>query len=113
MIRITLPILPPSVNEMYKRSRTSFYKSTEAKEAIEEIQLVIRSQYRGKPLETEGISVSVNLFAKNKRRDIDSILKSLLDCGNGILWRDDSLISELHVFKLKGDNTVDLIIEGS
>lgn len=113
MIRITLPILPPSVNEMYKRSRTSFYKSTEAKETIEAIQLLMRSQYRDKPLKESGISVSVNLSCKNSRRDIDSVLKSLLDCGNGILWVDDHLISELHVFKLKGDDTIDLIIEGS
>lgn len=111
MIRVHLDILPPTVNEMYKRSRYSFYKSTEAKQTVEAIQLLMRTQYRGNPLDHEGIVVSVNLHAKNKRRDIDGMLKALLDCGNKILWKDDSLITELHVFKLKGDDTVDVVIE--
>jgi Holliday junction resolvase RusA-like endonuclease len=111
MMRIHLDILPPTVNEMYKRSRTSFYKSAEAKQAIEAVQWLMKSQYRGKPIKTDGISVSVNMNCKNKLRDIDGMLKSLLDCGNGILWTDDKLISELHVFKLKGKDTIDLIID--
>lgn len=110
MIHISLPILPPTVNEMYKRSKFSFYKSKEAKEVVEAIQAIMRSKYTGKPITEKGISVTVNLHAKNSRRDIDGSIKSLLDCGNGILWKDDSLITELHVFKLSGDDTLDLIV---
>lgn len=111
MIRIKLDVLPPTVNEMYKRSKHSFYKSAEVKETIDAITLLIRSQYRGPVLVHEGIVVSVNVRVKNKRRDIDGSLKSLLDAGNGILWKDDSLISELHIFKLKGNDTLDMIID--
>ncbi len=111
MIRIHLDILPPTVNEMYRRSKTSFYKSKEATETIDAIQLIMRSQYRNKPIKDSGISVSVNFYVKNARRDIDGVIKSLLDCGNGILWTDDNLITELHIFKLKGNDTIDLIID--
>lgn len=113
MIRISLPFLPPTVNEMYRRSKHSFYKSKEAKDTMDAIGLLIRSQYRDKPIDKAGISVSVNLKVSNKRRDIDGSLKSLLDAGNGLLWKDDSLISELHVFKLVGKDTCDITIDHS
>lgn len=111
MIRIKLPLLPPTVNESYRRSATSFYKSKEAKGLFEQIQWMMKSQYKGKPLEGD-VSVSINFYIKNKRRDIDGSIKAALDCGNGILYKDDCQVTQLHVFKLVGDDTCELIIEG-
>lgn len=35
---------------------------------------------------------------KNKHGDIDNLAKSVLDAGNGIVWKDDRLIKQLHVY---------------
>lgn len=37
----------------------------------------------------------------NRRRDLDNLAKSILDGGNGVLYRDDAQVSELHVYRRK------------
>jgi len=39
-----------------------------------------------------------------KRPDTDNLLKMLKDCGNGILWADDSQVCEVHAGKLYDEN---------
>ena len=71
-----------------------------------------RSQYRGKPLEGE-IKAEVHLYWPDKRKhDIDNI-KSLLDACTGILWLDDSQITDLHLRKSfdKQNPRVEMFIE--
>lgn len=48
----------------------------------------------------EDVALNVMFYFKDERkRDIDSHLKCLLDSMTGIIYRDDSQITELHVFK--------------
>jgi len=98
---------------MYKRGKDSFYKDPKATALVEEVQWLMKSQYRGKPLDKPGICVSINFSFKNKASDVDGLIKSLLDCGNHILWTDDNLINELHVFKFsaRGKDSVDMAID--
>ena len=45
--------------------------------------------------------------------DCDNLAKFVLDALNGVYWRDDSIISQLTVAKLYGDNPgVRVLIEG-
>jgi Holliday junction resolvase RusA-like endonuclease len=39
-----------------------------------------------------------------KRPDVDNLLKGFLDCGNGVLWHDDSQVCHLDVEKVYADN---------
>lgn len=39
-----------------------------------------------------------------KRPDLDNLLKGFLDCGNGLLWHDDSQVCHLDVHKVYSDN---------
>ena len=46
------------------------------------------------------VAVNVIFYFPNKiKRDIDSHLKALLDSMSGIVYKDDSQITELHVYK--------------
>jgi Holliday junction resolvase RusA-like endonuclease len=38
-----------------------------------------------------------------KKPDTDNLLKFLKDCGNGLLWADDSQVSEVHAWKVYSD----------
>jgi Holliday junction resolvase RusA-like endonuclease len=49
------------------------------------------------------VTVSVVFSFKDKRRrDTDNYLKSTLDCLTGVLYEDDSCITELHAYKVLG-----------
>lgn len=39
----------------------------------------------------------------NIKPDIDNLQKFILDCGNGILWKDDSIITKINANKSFGD----------
>jgi crossover junction endodeoxyribonuclease RusA len=38
-------------------------------------------------------------FEDERRRDLDNVLKAATDPGNGVIWKDDSQIHELHVYR--------------
>lgn len=87
--------VPPSVNHYLR----NYHKTPETKAFIEECQLIARGRV-DKPLEGELVVVlDVPLYgSKGHRRDIDNFSKVLFDAMNGILWHDDSQISEMHVY---------------
>lgn len=59
----------------------------------------IASQWRNEPL-TGPVSLAITYyFGDQRKRDIDSYLKVLLDCMNERVYLDDSQVTELHVYK--------------
>lgn len=98
MTKIILKTVPPSVNRSYKQAGGHFYKSSEAKVAQESMAWEARKQWKGKPL-VGPVSLEVDFYWPNMRRDIDSGLKSLLDALSGICYGDDRQIEELVVHK--------------
>lgn len=97
-MKILLKNMPPALNATYKSGKGRFYKDSAASTAQKAVAWEIRSQYRGKPLEGP-IWAEVEFFWKDKRKDIDSGIKSLLDACSGILFLNDSQVEDLHVFK--------------
>lgn len=98
-MKIILKTMPPALNATYKSGRGGkFYKSKDSKTAQDAIRWEIRSQYRGKLIE-HNVAVEIVFYWKDKRRDIDSGLKSLLDALTGIVWKDDRQVIDLHVWK--------------
>lgn len=83
----------------------------------------IKSQYRGKPLEC-AVAVSIifymyipksitkgkrllmqqNVIHHTKKPDIDNLVKFVLDCMNGIIFKDDTQVVILTAKKWYGDN---------
>lgn len=87
---------PISVNQMYRGRR---FMSKAGKSVKQAITWELKSQWHDDVI-TEPVALNVLFYMKNKRIDIDNQLKGLLDCMTGIIYKDDSLIEELHVYKL-------------
>lgn len=90
--------IPLSVNQLYQGRR---FLTKEGKENKNDIitEMVLENKTRH-PLEGS-ISLTIRFYMPNMRKDIDAGLKTLLDCGTGILWADDRQIIQLNVFKEK------------
>ncbi len=105
MITISLPFVPLSKSNSYKTTKTGrFYKSAAVKE---QEGLIIDATQSSLPanheLITVPVKVTVVITRDNKRRfDIDNCNKILWDCMNGLVWKDDVLIHELHMSKITG-----------
>lgn len=84
--------LPLSVNAMYGGRK---YLTSKGKAIREAIAWEARMQWKGKELGGELAVRAVVYFPDRKRRDIDNILKCLLDSLTGIAWVDDSQIVSL------------------
>jgi len=92
-ISLTTPMI--SVNKMYRGRR---FLSKEGKATKSAIAWEIVSQGKIDPLEGT-LALNIIFYVANNRADIDNMLKALLDCMTGIIYKDDSQITELHVFK--------------
>lgn len=97
---IRFKTLPPSTNHLYGRGQHGRigYLLPKVREAKEALQWEARSQHRGRPLGGD-LAVEIQLVWPDKRRrDVDNV-KILLDAMSGILWDDDSQITDLHILK--------------
>jgi Holliday junction resolvase RusA-like endonuclease len=98
---ITLSGEPKSTGHIYRYAcRGTFpamYMTTFGRKLKEQYQQEARAQWKGKPLEGD-IEVSIALYFGTKRKaDLDNFNKLSLDALTGIVWEDDSQISELHL----------------
>lgn len=98
---ILLKTKPIPLNQKYgiingRQLLTKKYRDTKDALAWE-----IASQVKFGPLEGMLAMNVILYFGDNRKRDIDSYLKILLDSMSGIVYKDDSQITELHVFKEK------------
>lgn len=88
------------------------YLPARCKKYMEELALLVRASYQGKPLEVP-ITVTLHFYKPIKPTartfgDIDNLAKAVLDACNGILWQDDSLIIEMHCYKHKGAGKIEM-----
>lgn len=99
----TVPGKPVSINRAYhcayKKGRSGFYKSHEAKQYAEWVALIARrAMDRRAPL-TGSVELHLGMFFPTQRQDIDSALKGLLDALQGIVYANDSQVRRLVVHK--------------
>lgn len=96
--------LPPPINQTYKAvyssrlKRTVFFSSYPAKKWKKESQEIL-NLYPSKTLFEGDVKLLVRWYFKNKRRDIDSGLKLLMDCLQGTIIKNDNQIKSLKVHK--------------
>ena len=99
---ITINQLPPSYQHSYgRRKEGGVYLKSEAKAFRNEVGWLFKKYFK-KPLKGEfGVEIFFE-FSDNRRRDLDNLLKHILDGGTGVVWEDDKQITEIHIFKNKG-----------
>ena len=100
----TLP-WPPTVNTYWRHKVTgrlaTVYVSAEGKAYRKAVNLCL-AEHGVKTYALEGdLRVEIEVFPPDRRkRDIDNLLKSLLDSlTHAEVWRDDSQISDLRIFR--------------
>ena len=105
-IELTTPAI--SLNNMYRGRRFLTEKGKQTKLSF---QWEVKIQWR-KEILIVPVALNVYFFFKdNRRRDIDSHLKCLLDSLTGIVYEDDSQIHELHIYKSVDKKNPRTIIE--
>lgn len=99
---LTLPV-PPSANNYWRSCRGRVFKSKEAIQYKETAQYLAKKQGFTEPL-TGALSVSMRFYRERKSGDLDNRFKCLFDSLNGILWKDDSQIVEIHAYRFDDKN---------
>lgn len=109
-MKILIKTAPISVNGLYQGRRFLTKKGKEAKDGM---ALEARIQNRGNKVLEGELDVSIEFYFKDRRRDIDSSLKGLLDCLTGVIWKDDRQIMSLHAKKMvdKENPRIEMVIE--
>ena len=88
------------------------YLPSRCQKYLEELRLMVRSVYKDKPAE-KPLAVSLHFYkpvkvTAQKYGDADNLAKAVLDACNGILYKDDRQIVELHCYKHKGEGKLEI-----
>jgi len=113
MIEFEAKLIPPSVNAYWRTSCNGkfprVYISTKGKE-FKEAMSWIAKQHIKTPLKNDvSLEIEYHITAI-VGKDIDNILKAILDSLNGIVYEDDKQITELAVRKIRKSKSNKLII---
>jgi len=91
LFNIEIPILALSVNSVYRIGNHNMYKS---KIGCLYQEQIISHFPKEITMLSDRLRIDIEVsFISNKNRDIDNILKPLLDCFNGRIFYGDSLIA--------------------
>lgn len=92
---------PPTINNYYKLTRSGVrYLDKSVRKFRQSVLDAVEEQFPGVTLD-ETLFMEVYLYPPDKRkRDLDNYMKGLLDAlTEAELWKDDSLIDQLHIFR--------------
>lgn len=100
-MRLELPF-PPSSNRYWRNFRGQTVKSTEASEYQTRIKWIAKSKLGmdWRPLEGE-VSLSIALYRPRRSGDLSNRIKILEDSLQGILYVNDSQVTELHAYRFE------------
>lgn len=109
LFNIEIPILALSVNSVYRIGNHNMYKSKIGCLYQEEIVNHFPKDF---VMIKDRIKIIIEVsFISSRNRDIDNILKPLLDCFNGRIFYDDSQIDEIIVSRVnKYKNNIKIMI---
>jgi len=98
-LEATLP-WPPSVNHYWAARGNGRYLAPHAQRWHKEAWAILRGTWRGKPMRGEVAVLLVLHPPDRRRRDLDNLLKAVLDAlvHAGVL-QDDSQVAELHAVR--------------
>lgn len=99
---LTLP-LPPSANRYWRMVNGHVTVSAEAR--AYKANAGWQAKLAGIDLLSGDLAVTLTVYRRAKKGDLDNYTKVTLDALNGIVWSDDSQIVELHAYRC--DDKVD------
>jgi crossover junction endodeoxyribonuclease RusA len=97
---VTLPY-PPTVNHYWLIGRGRMYLSPAGRQYRRQVEAILF----GSPTITGEVTVTVAVYPPDRRkRDLDNVLKALLDgLGHGGVYDDDSQVAVLRVIRCEPD----------
>jgi crossover junction endodeoxyribonuclease RusA len=113
MIKLTLPY-PPSSNRYWRHSKSGRpYVSEDAKAFKEEVYYAVPTAIRQRLLTFELI-VTFRFYRPRKSGDLSNRIKILEDAMQGVVYKDDKQIVEIHAFRFedKAQPRVEVEISG-
>lgn len=93
MLTIELP-LPPSANRYWRNFRGRMVVSAEARAYKEQAAWI--AKIGGAQMLEGALSLSVDVYRARKAGDLDNKLKVILDSLQGVFYKNDSQIVEIH-----------------
>jgi crossover junction endodeoxyribonuclease RusA len=108
MNRLVLPY-PPSANHYLKRTRNGVFRTKEANDYRETVQMLCLIE-RLEPL-TGDVSLTIAVYRPRRAGDIDNVLKVMLDSLQGFLYENDRQVSHIDIrrYEDKSDPRVEVV----
>ena len=106
LLELEIEGLPPTVNHLYRTSRSGFrYKTERGRKYQEQISSQLAEKWQYRPPYPGEIELRIKFIVKTRRKwDIDNRVKALQDClSMASLIEDDSQVQILHVERCKGE----------
>lgn len=95
---IVLPY-PPLLNRYYSYFRNGRQLTSEGR--AYKVSALVRGKSQGATVLQGNVYLSLVFYRRARRGDIDGPLKCLLDSLQGVVYRNDGQIRELHVLQLE------------
>lgn len=114
-MKITLTGEPLSTQHAYtttcKNGKLQRFLNKKAAERLDQYMWEAKSQWGAEPIEDEVVLNVFLYFKSTGKRDIDNYFKLVLDACEGIVYHDDSQITELTVMKFHDKSNPRIEIE--
>ena len=114
-MRITLEIKPvPLGRPRVNTTNRGRYLPKSSKEFREQFQWLLLNEKKFLKPYTKPLKITMHFYkpvkatSKTRYGDIDNLAKAVLDACNGILFIDDSQIVEMHCYKHKGADKIEI-----
>lgn len=106
-IQFTMPFIMLSKSNSYRVCNNRFFKTKElVAQEIEIKKLISAALPVDWVVSTKQFKVEVHMqYCDKRRRDVDGAAKAILDCMNGLVYKDDNLVMVLHMEKELGAAT--------
>lgn len=116
-LALTIPVEPRPMPRPHAAKRGGVYFPAWVDAYREEVQAHLMLGTRGRPVILGPVSVTLR-FVLSERRDrrkdgdLDNLCKLVLDSCNGVLWKDDRQVVELHAYCTEAERgRVELSVE--
>jgi Holliday junction resolvase RusA-like endonuclease len=112
MFSCFLDVIPTAKGRARFTRKGFAYTPEKTRAAENSMRNILSKAYKGIPLDVPLIMYAFFLVPKPKsvkrefpsvKPDLDNYIKALSDSANGIVWKDDSQVIQIHTAKLYGD----------